>query len=33
MKIVLNGWFLTHDVHTGTGQYLRAAQGKTKKAA
>ncbi len=24
MRIVLNGWFLAHDSHTGTGQYLRA---------
>src|SRR5687768_5702265 len=24
MRIVLNGWFLVHHPHTGTGQYLRA---------
>ena len=24
MRIALNGWFLAHDPHTGTGQYLRA---------
>jgi glycosyltransferase involved in cell wall biosynthesis len=24
MRIVLNGWFLIHHPHTGTGQYLRA---------
>ena len=24
MRIATNGWFLTHDAHTGTGQYLRA---------
>jgi glycosyltransferase involved in cell wall biosynthesis len=24
MRIVLNGWFLARDAHTGTGQYLRA---------
>jgi len=24
MRIVLNGWFLIHDAHTGSGQYLRA---------
>jgi glycosyltransferase involved in cell wall biosynthesis len=24
MRVVLNGWFLVHNAHTGTGQYLRA---------
>jgi glycosyltransferase involved in cell wall biosynthesis len=24
MRVVLNGWFLVHHPHTGTGQYLRA---------
>ncbi len=24
MRVVLNGWFLAHHPHTGTGQYLRA---------
>jgi glycosyltransferase involved in cell wall biosynthesis len=24
MRVVLNGWFLIHDAHTGSGQYLRA---------
>ncbi|MBL8046549.1 MAG: glycosyltransferase family 4 protein [Anaerolineales bacterium] len=24
MRVVLNGWFLAHDAHTGTGQYTRA---------
>jgi glycosyltransferase involved in cell wall biosynthesis len=24
MRIVINGWFLAHDPHTGSGQYLRA---------
>jgi glycosyltransferase involved in cell wall biosynthesis len=24
MRLALNGWFLAHDPHTGTGQYLRA---------
>lgn len=24
MRVALNGWFLAHDAHTGTGQYLRA---------
>jgi glycosyltransferase involved in cell wall biosynthesis len=24
MRVALNGWFLTHDPQTGTGQYLRA---------
>ena len=24
MRIAINGWFLAHDPHTGTGQYLRA---------
>lgn len=24
MRVALNGWFLVHDAHTGTGQYLRA---------
>jgi glycosyltransferase involved in cell wall biosynthesis len=24
MRIVINGWFATHDAHTGSGQYLRA---------
>jgi glycosyltransferase involved in cell wall biosynthesis len=24
MKIAINGWFLAHDAHTGTGQYVRA---------
>jgi glycosyltransferase involved in cell wall biosynthesis len=23
MRVALNGWFLAHDAHTGTGQYLR----------
>jgi glycosyltransferase involved in cell wall biosynthesis len=24
MRLAINGWFLAHDAHTGTGQYLRA---------
>ena len=24
MRVALNGWFLVHNAHTGTGQYLRA---------
>ena len=24
MRLAINGWFLAHDQHTGTGQYLRA---------
>ncbi len=24
MRLAFNGWFLAHDAHTGTGQYLRA---------
>ncbi len=24
MRAALNGWFLVHNAHTGTGQYLRA---------
>ncbi len=24
MRVVFNGWFLAHNAHTGTGQYLRA---------
>ena len=24
MRIALNGWFLAHSPHTGTGQYVRA---------